>query len=164
MTIIRRRFVMERAVILVGTETGTAEDVADELAEALGEAGIEVEVVDMEDADPGVLDGSRAVVVCTATHGDGELPDNSVEFYEAIEEEGPDLGGVVFGVCGLGDEAYADFCEAGRIWSRFLSGLGATEVVERYEIDGYPDDEDIEGAREWAVEAAGKFSELVRGG
>ncbi len=75
---------MDRAVILVGTETGTAEDLADELAAALGGAGVEAEVVDMEEAGSDLLDGSRAVIVCTATHGDGELPDNSLELYEGL--------------------------------------------------------------------------------
>jgi MioC protein len=155
---------MDGAVILVGTETGTAEDIADELAGALSEAGVEAEVRDMEDVGPDVIESGKALVICTATHGDGELPDNSIEFYEAVEEEGPDLGGVSFAVLGLGDSAYADFCEAGKIWSRFLAGLGATEVIERFEIDGYPEDDDIEGAREWAAGAAEKFAELVRGG
>ncbi len=155
---------MDRAVILVGTETGTAEDIADELAGALGEAGIEAGIHDMEDVEPDVIDPAKALIVCTATHGDGELPDNSTEFYEAIEDEGPDYSGVSFAVLVLGDSAYADFCEAGKIWSVFLTGLGATEVVERYEIDGYPEDEDVEGAREWATEAADKFAELVREG
>ncbi len=153
---------MDEAVILVGTETGTAEDVADELVEALSEAGIGAEVHDMEDVGPEVIDPSKALVICTATHGDGELPDNSVDFYEAIEDEGPDFGDISFAVLVLGDSAYADFCEAGKIWSRFLTGLGAREVVERFEIDGYPEDDDIEGAREWAAEAAEKFAELVR--
>lgn len=155
---------MDEAVILVGTETGTAEDIADELAEALGKAGIEAEVYDMEDVGPNIIDGSRALIICTATHGDGELPDNSTEFYEAMEDEGPNLSGVSFAVLVLGDSAYADFCEAGKIWSRFLNGLGAKEVVERYEIDGYPEGDDIEGAREWVSEAADKFAALVRGG
>lgn len=156
---------MDRAVVLFGTETGTAEDLAEDLAEelaaALEEVGVETEVVDMEEAEPGLLDGSRAVIVCTATHGDGELPDNSVDFYGALEEERPDLSGVLYGVCGLGDNAYADFCEAGRIWSRLLSDLGATEVIERYEIDGFPEEEDVEGAREWVEEAAERFAKLV---
>ncbi|CAA9458048.1 MAG: hypothetical protein AVDCRST_MAG37-3323 [uncultured Rubrobacteraceae bacterium] len=47
---------MDRAVILVGTETGTAEDLADELAATLGDAGVETEIVDMEEAEPGLLD------------------------------------------------------------------------------------------------------------
>ncbi len=153
---------MDKAVILVGTETGTAEDLAEELADALGGAGVEADVIDMEEAETDLLDGSRAVVVCTATHGDGELPDNSVGFYEKLREERPDLGGVLFCVCGLGDDAYADFCEAGRIWSRFLEELGAEEVTERYEIDGFPEDEDVEGAREWVERAAERFEELVR--
>lgn len=152
---------MDKAVILVGTETGTAEDLAEELAVTLGDAGVEAEVVDMEEAETELLDGSRAVIVCTATHGDGELPDNSLDLYEKLERERPDLGGVLFCVCGLGDDAYADFCEAGRIWSRFLSELGAHEVVARYEIDGYPEEEDVRGACEWVEEAAERFEEVA---
>ena len=152
---------MDEAVILVGTETGNAEDVADGIAAALGEVGVEAQIVDMEEAEPALLDGSRAVVVCTATHGIGELPENSIEFYELLDEECPDLTGVLFCVCGLGDSAYPDFCEGGSIWSRFLSELGATEVIERYEIDGFPEEEDIEGVCEWMERAARKFEELA---
>lgn len=41
---------VDGAVILVGTETGTAEDVADHLTAVLEEPGIEMEIVDMEEA------------------------------------------------------------------------------------------------------------------
>lgn len=152
---------MEEALILVGTETGNAEDVADELAAALEGVGVEAEIVDMEDVDPALLDGSRAVIICTATHGDGELPENSIELYERLEEERPDLIGVLFAVCALGDSVYPDFCEAGGIWSRLLRELGATEVIERYEIDGFPEEEDIEGATGWVEGAAERFRELA---
>lgn len=152
---------MEGVVILVGTETGNAEDLADELAATLGEAGLETEIVDMEHATPDLLDGSRAVVVCTATHGLGELPENSLDLYERLDRERPDLGGVAFCVCGLGDSAYPDFCEGGGIWSRFLKELGAQEVIERHEIDGFPEEEDVEVACEWVVRAAGRFRETV---
>ncbi len=148
---------VEEIAILVGTETGNAEDVADELAAALEEVGVGTEVMDMEDADSSAFDGGRAVIICTATHGDGELPENSIEFYELLEEERPDMSGVRFAVCVLGDSVYPDFCEAGRIWGRFLSGLGATEVIERYEIDGFPEDEDIDRAIEWVERAADRF-------
>lgn len=153
---------MDRTVVLVGTETGNAEDLAGELAITLEGAGVETEVVDMEGADPGLLNRSRAMVVCTATHGLGELPDNSIDFFETLGEEWPDLEGVMFAVCGLGDSMYPDFCEAGRIWSHFLTDLGATEVIERYEIDGFPEQEDIEGACEWVERAAERFDKLAR--
>lgn len=152
---------MNEVVILFGTETGNAEDLAEDLAATLAESGIEAEVVDMEEADPDLLlNGDRAVIVCTATHGLGELPDNSVDFFEALGEEWPDLQGTMFCVCGLGDSVYPDFCQAGRIWSHFLTDLGATEVVERYEIDDDPDEDDVEGAREWALKAAERFVAL----
>lgn len=152
---------MDKAVILVGTETGSPEEVAEDLAATLDELGVENEVVDMEDAAPDLLDGSRAVIVCTATHGDGELPDNSMDFFGRLEKERPDLGGMMFCVCGLGDNAYADFCEAGRIWSHRLKELGAREVVERYEIDGFPEEEDVVGACEWVEQATERFRELA---
>lgn len=154
---------MGGAVILVGTETGTAEDVAEELYLALREAGVEAEVVDMEEAEPGVLEDGRAVIVCTATTGDGELPYNSLDFFEALKEERPDLRDVRFSVCGLGDSAYPDFCEAGKTWSSFLAELGAREVIERHEIDGLVDDADVEGACEWAQQAAERFRECAAG-
>lgn len=152
---------MERAVVLFGTVTGTAEDLADELVEALEEAGIKAEAVDMMDAGADFFDEERAVVVCVATHGDGELPPDAMDFYEALEDERPDLSSVVFGVCGLGDDAYEDFCEAGRFMSRFLTELGAEEVVERHEIDGFVDDEEIEEARGWTLQAAEAFKRVV---
>lgn len=148
---------LDRAVVLFGTVTGTAEDLSDELVEALGEAGMEATAVDMMDARANFFDEHRAVVVCVATHGDGELPPDAMDFYEALEEERPDLGGVVFGVCALGDDAYEDFCEAGRTMSRFFTELGAKEAIERHEIDGFVDDEVTEKARQWTLRAAEAF-------
>lgn len=152
---------MERAVVLFGTVTCTAEDLADELVEALAESGVEAETVDMMDAGADFFEENRTVVVCVATHGDGELPPDAMDFYAALEEERPDLSGVDFCVCGLGDSAYEDFCEAGRFMSRFLVELGAREVIERFEIDGFVGEEEVAQAREWTIRAAATFKETV---
>ena len=154
---------MRGVMILVGTETGTAEDVADGLACALEDAGVVVEVIDMEEAVPASLRDGRAVVVCTATHGDGELPYNSWDFFEALEEDRPDLRGVSYCGCGLGDSSYPDFCQAGKTWSRILAELGADEVVERHEIDGLVDDATVDRACEWVVAAARRFEDVAAG-
>jgi len=151
----------DTVAVLFGTVTCTAEDLADELVEALAEVGVQAEAVDMMDAGADFFEENRAVVVCVATHGDGELPPDALDFYEALEEERPDLGGVVFGVCGLGDSAYEDFCEAGRLMSRFLAELGAREVIERHEIDGFVDDEATAEARGWTARAAAAFKDSV---
>lgn len=155
----------ERAVVLFGTVTCTAENLAYELVDELQEAGLEAEAADMMDARADffeeVREENRAVVVCVATHGDGELPPDAMDFYEALREERPDLSGVAFCVCGLGDSAYEDFCEAGRFLSRFLAELGGREVMERHEIDGFVGEEEIAQAREWTVRAAATFKESV---
>lgn len=157
---------MERAAVLFGTVTGGAEDLASELAGVLEEAGLEAETVDMMDARAGFFEGGqeeRAVVVCVATHGDGELPPDAADFFETLEEEQPDLTSVSFGVCGLGDSGYEEFCGAGRLMSGFLAGLGAKEMVERHEIDGFIGEEEVEAAREWVRQAAAVFMKTVSG-
>jgi sulfite reductase alpha subunit-like flavoprotein len=52
-----RRKSMDEGVIHFGTETGNAEELAEDLTTSLAEAGIEAEVVDMEDAAPCLLGG-----------------------------------------------------------------------------------------------------------
>ncbi len=54
-------------------------------------------------------------------HGEGELPDKSLGFYEKLEKERPDPDGACFCVCELGDDAYADFCGAGSLRRRVFS-------------------------------------------
>ena len=153
---------MERVAVLIGTETGNAEDVARALAVTLEGAGFEAAALDMEDVEPEVFGEEGAIVVCTSTFGDGELPFNSEVLYEALEDERPDLGHLGFAVCALGDSAYPDFCEAGRVWSRMLKELGGREVIERYEIDEGPDEEDTAGACEWVERAAAGLAAALR--
>lgn len=153
---------MERVAVLFGTESGNAGDVAEELALALEDAGFEAATLDMEEAGAGIFAEELAVVICTSTFGEGELPFGAEELYEAVSGERPELGALRFAVCALGDSAYPDFCEAGRTWSQLLRGLGAVEVVERYEIDEGPSEEDLAGAREWVERAAVELFAAVR--
>lgn len=46
---------MERVAVLIGTETGNAEDVARALAVTLEGAGFEAAALDMEDVEPEVF-------------------------------------------------------------------------------------------------------------
>ncbi len=144
---------MTDILILVGTESGNAELVAETLAEELGPAGHEIAVMSDEHALP----ESRAVVlICTSTHGDGELPDNIIPLQEALSEKRPDLSHLRYGVIALGDQTFADtFCGAGRQLDALFAALGATKVGERLEIDActqpLPDDEALTWAQEWVT-------------
>ena len=144
---------MADILILVGTESGNAELVAETLAEELGPAGHEVEVMAEAHALP---KADRVVLICTSTHGDGDLPDNIIPLQEMLSQSRPDLAHLRYGVIALGDQTFADtFCGAGRQLDALFAGLGATKVGERLEIDActqpLPDDEALTWAQEWVT-------------
>src|SRR6185437_4423263 len=96
------RSVEQRLTILVGTMTGTAQLVADEVADVIKARGIDVKVVPMDGLDAAIFtDG--AFLVCSSTYGQGDVPDNAQALFADLERTRPDLGRVRYGVIGLGD-------------------------------------------------------------
>ena len=147
---------MADILILVGTESGNAQMVADLLREELGKLGHRVEVMTGEDAGAGWQDGRDVVLICTATHGDGELPDNIIPLRDGLAAGRPDLAHIRYGVIALGDQTYHDtFCFAGKAMDALFAELGARRVGERLEIDActqpLPDEEAMEWAKEWVT-------------
>ncbi len=141
-------------LIIVGTESGNAQMVADYLSDELAPLGHGFEIVNDGAADDARLDERSVVLVCTATHGDGELPDNLIPFHKGLADARPDLSHLRYGVIALGDQTYADtFCNAGRLFDTLLAELGAHKVGERLEIDActqpLPDEDALEWAKEW---------------
>jgi len=141
--------------LLIGTMTGTAELVAEEMQAAIEETGDhEVELVLMDDLAPSVFDREGVFLVCTSTYGQGEVPDNALDFYEALTEGRPDLSHVRFGIFGLGDSTYADtFNHGGLKFEQILVALGATLIGSRGEQNAsgpnLPEDEGAEWVRDW---------------
>ncbi|HWI27682.1 MAG TPA: flavodoxin domain-containing protein [Stellaceae bacterium] len=118
-----------RLTILVGTMTGTAQLVAEEVADALKAEGVSAEVRPMDGLDAGVFAGGGAFLVCTSTYGQGDVPDNAQKLFAELEQKKPDLGGIVYGVIALGDRTYAQtFCFGGKRFDALLQSLGAKRV------------------------------------
>lgn len=146
---------MASILILVGTESGNAQMVADTLQEELGRSGHTVEVRSEGDSLDG-LDGEQVVLICTATHGLGELPDNIIPLHDALKQQRPDLSKLRYGVIALGDQTYNEtFCNGGKTMDRLFAELGATRIGERLEIDActqpLPDEDAVEWAKEWVT-------------
>lgn len=146
---------MASILILVGTESGNAQMVADTLQEELARAGHAVEIRAEGDSRDG-LDGERVVLICTATHGLGELPDNIIPLHDALARDRPDLSALRYGVIALGDQTYHEtFCHGGKAMDRLFGELGAKRVGERLEIDActqpLPDEDAVDWAREWVT-------------
>jgi MioC protein len=92
--------------IIVGTMLGAAEYVADAIAEILDASGHTHTI----HAEPNLdeIKTESTWIVCTSTHGAGELPDNIQPFAKQLE--GADLSAVNAYVIGLGDTSYDTFC------------------------------------------------------
>ncbi|CAD7699015.1 unnamed protein product [Ostreobium quekettii] len=132
-----------RVRILFGTQTGTAEKFANQIAKALGEAygeGVTPVVEDLEEyAFAGALAREAVALFVVATYGDGDPTDSAMEFDgwltdcevagEAIFE------GLQYGVFALGNTEYEHFCAFGKKVDRTLEQLGAERIVKRTDGD-----------------------------
>eukprot|EP00931_Biecheleriopsis_adriatica_P091682 TRINITY_DN65568_c0_g1_i1.p1 TRINITY_DN65568_c0_g1~~TRINITY_DN65568_c0_g1_i1.p1 ORF type:complete len:683 (+),score=176.56 TRINITY_DN65568_c0_g1_i1:89-2137(+) len=130
--------------IYFGSQSGTAEGFAKELEEEAAGHEISATVVDMEDFEPDVFQQHKAVVLVVATYGEGDPPDNAVEFYKWLQDEslsGDLLKGMSFTVMGLGNRQYVHFNACSKVADKEMERLGAMRVHERGEGD---DDQNIE--------------------
>ncbi|GAA2582105.1 flavodoxin [Dactylosporangium fulvum] len=130
-----------RVVILFGTESGTAEFVANDLSDAIAgfDDTIEVDVVDMTDQPVDTIDVAALHLVVCSTYGDGELPASARPFHAGLERERPNLTGLRYAMFGMGDSSYIDtYSHGSEIIDATLTGLGATRVGEygRHDASG----------------------------
>ena len=138
--------------ILVGTMTGTAEMVAQEVQTALEAAGHSGAIRMMDDLDATLFAGGGVFLVCTSTYGQGDVPDNAQEFIASLERDRPDLSAVTYGVIALGDRTYRDtFCEGGIRFDTLLTELGARRVGEVLKHDASSGTLPEEVAAQWIV-------------
>lgn len=115
--------------ILVGTMTGTAEIVANDVCDAIAATGRSAAVLAMDDLDPTVFERPGVFLFCCSTYGQGDVPDNAMKFYESLGQQSPDLGHVSYGVFALGDRTYADtFCHGGKRFDELMTRLKATRL------------------------------------
>jgi sulfite reductase (NADPH) flavoprotein alpha-component len=122
--------------ILYGSETGNAEGVSEDLKAAAEAKGFAVSLYDMGDYKPKGLKKEKNLIIVTATHGEGDPPDNAEELYEFLHgKKAPKLDGVKFAVLALGDLSYEHFCQTGKDFDTRLAELGAERVHGRIDCD-----------------------------
>jgi MioC protein len=138
-------------VILFGITMGNAEHVAHDLTAALTEHGIAASAHSMEDTDLALFESAPDVIICMATSGRCDRPRDVESFYQALEERAPDLHGIRFAVCALGDRNRAPLSNAtGGGFARLFARLGATDVVTPFTFDD-PCPGAIADAQRWAL-------------
>jgi len=142
----------ECILLLVATQTGNAERVAETVESVLESAGIRVEYTDMWDAYPEMLNDRIWTIICTSTWGEGELPDNAIDFVTDLDAIEPSLNHLSYGIIGLGDHHYdPNFCAAAGIFEALFERLGAERIVEKLELDEGPSDLDLDACKDWTL-------------
>jgi MioC protein len=150
-----------KITILVGTMTGTADLVAEEVHDRLEAEGNDVEIVPMDGLEAGVFARPGVFLICTATYGQGDVPDNAQGFFAALERDKPDLSPVRFGVIALGDRTYAaTFCFGGKRFDELLRSLGADRIGEVMIHDASAGTIPEEVAVEWAAAWVGQIPDM----
>jgi sulfite reductase alpha subunit-like flavoprotein len=138
--------------ILVGTMTGTAEMVAQEVQQALESAGHQASIQAMDTLDASVFQGGGPFLICTSTYGNGDVPDNAQALFSSLETERPDLSNVTYGVIALGDTTYKDtFCQGGKRFDQLLRELGAKRAGDMLMHDASSGTLPEELAAQWVV-------------
>ena len=120
---------MTSITLLFGTETGNSESASKTLAAALHHAGYHVNVTELAAKPPSELPQAQLLLIITSTYGSGDAPVNAEKMLRHLETH-PNLSGVRYGVCALGDSTYPNFAQCGRNYDRLLSECGAQRVID----------------------------------
>lgn len=157
-----------KLTILVGTMTGIAQLVAQEIELRLDGEGIRIATLLMDELDSGVFSGGGLFLICTSTYGQGDVPDNAKQLYESLQNVRPDLAAVRYGVIALGDMTYAEtFCNGGRRFDRILAELGARRIGDIMFHDAsagtLPEDDAAEWIEGWITQCRNEHGVDVAG-
>ncbi|MEN1935537.1 flavodoxin [Paenibacillus sp. 102] len=142
---------MNKFVMIFASMSGNTEEMADHIAGAIRETGNKIEVIDIMDTpEASILEEYDGIILGAYTWGDGDLPDDFLDFYDEMEEI--QLAGkraVVFGSC---DSAYPKYGAAVDILEEKLRERGAEVVMEGLKVELTPEDEDVEKCLQFGAE------------
>jgi NADPH-ferrihemoprotein reductase len=146
--------------VYFGSQTGTAEGFAKNLAQEAERKGFKAQVIDLEDFEPEQLASAGKAVFMMATYGEGDPTDNAASFitYLQAAETSADQRlagkGLQYAVFGLGNRQYEHFNRTGRVTDAGLSAAGAERMFPYGEGDDdgtLEDDFDAWKEKFWAA-------------
>ncbi len=143
---------------MYASQSGNSEGLAESFAETLSGAGFDSPCLSTENFSEVDLTRERLLLLVSSTWGEGDPPDNAVEFWNALQsDDHPRLENLAYGVLALGDSNYLDFCAQGKAFDTRLEELGAKRLVDRVDCD--TDFEDP--AAEWFENVRSKLREIA---
>lgn len=127
---------MAKVLVAYASLTGNTEEIAELIVEGIKQAGGEAILKSVTDFNAAEILEYEGVLLGAYTWGDGELPDEFLDFYEEMEEL--NLTGLKSAAFGSGDTGYEIYCGAVDIIESKLKELGAEIVQESLKIEYGP--------------------------
>ncbi|KAF2215481.1 hypothetical protein CERZMDRAFT_35535, partial [Cercospora zeae-maydis SCOH1-5] len=150
------------ALILYGSETGNAQDVAEEIGRMTERLRFDTTVLDLDSVVLKDLLRPTIVIFSLSTTGQGEMPQNARGFWKKLLSSALKPGilrRLRFSSFGLGDSSYAQYNVAHRLVCGRLTQLGAQSFCERGEGNEQHPEGHSAGFREWIVQLKQKLLE-----
>ena len=124
---------MSSVNLIVGSQMGSAEYVAEQLSDALNNLGITTQLYDQPEFSD--IDQQNTIwLICTSTYGAGDYPENLINFVDELSQV-DDLSHLKYTVIALGDTSYDTYNLAGRNIDTLLSQKGAIQLAPRLELN-----------------------------
>ena len=143
--------------ILYATQTGNAEEVAQNLSKLASDQGFIVNLNEMNYHNINSFRQLRNVAIVTSTYGEGEVPEMGAEFWKELKSSETEMNKLRYGLIALGDRSHEIFCGAGRAISKKLDELKCNKIIDNLECDG-----GIDGTHEWAVKFLNTLKSTVK--
>ncbi len=141
-------FTLTTAKIVYASMTGNNEEVASIIDEKLQDMGIETDMSDITFSDVNEFSEYDIAFMVPYSYGEGELPDEALDFYEDLLEI--DLTDKIFAVAGSGDVFYEDaYCITVDDFTKAFLKIGGVQAAESLKINLAPDLEDIENIEQF---------------
>ncbi|WP_018755421.1 flavodoxin [Paenibacillus terrigena] len=137
---------MNNVLMVFASMTGNTEEMADAVREGLVSGNAVITVKEVFDANASELEAYEGIVLGAYTWGDGELPDEFLDFYEEMDDV--DLSGKKAVVFGSADSSYPHFGAAVDILIAKLQERGCTVVAEGLKVEFSPSAEEKEQCKE----------------
>ncbi|OYT98473.1 MAG: oxidoreductase [Burkholderiales bacterium PBB1] len=124
-------------LVLHASQTGTAEQLAWQAAQALHTAGVPARLCSLSQLRAEDLRTAERALFVVSTYGEGDPPDAAAPFVRRVmaAQRPLALHHLHCGVLALGDSSYRHYCGYGRALDRWLRHCGAPMLFERIEVD-----------------------------
>ncbi|WP_394778984.1 sulfite reductase subunit alpha [Undibacterium sp.] len=122
-------------IVVYASQTGYAEQIALQTAQALQAGGVPVQLLPLAKLDAKEIAAAPRILFIVSTTGEGDAPDSAAGFARKMMSQPLPLQQLHYGLLALGDSSYAQYCAFGRSLEHWLRHQGAQTLFDTIEVD-----------------------------